>query len=155
MFNHLQNHSAISFVLEEQVVHLPIQCELLRFISTTPDASFALATEIKELHKTSFQTKLAISTYSLSNELLIHVYVYILALQYVAFFEHYTFLPFSKKFIRFFHKIEHHCKTIDCGSKQHDTNRFAFDLLIPFYTLIKYFVYHYMKKIMRHDFQSQ
>lgn len=88
-----------------------------------------LVWEIKRRYKERYGQALNIRDSSLLVEILVHIYCHNLGLRILPHLKPDLFRKFLKKLIE-------RAKVVDCGEKNRDTNRWFWDLLAPFKSVI-------------------
>ena len=121
--------------LQEHWARITTDKNLMDYLARPGNGSVELANYILQRYRDIFHEPLKITEMSLAVEILIHAYVDRISkstgeLQ-KALPEH-----VSKAVLNFAEKIHERTAIIDCGEKSVDNNRFVFDGLAPFHSLI-------------------
>ena len=95
----------------------------------TEAATDELVTALKQQYESLFDTSLLVSDTSLAVEIWGHVYV-------DKFFDIVKKVSTFTVIDKVADKIKHYCDIIDVGEKKHDENRFVWDGLSPFKSMI-------------------
>lgn len=121
---------SISVKLEPGVIRVFSDAELWKFLNTQTSPRFTLlADTIKSDYHKEFGSVLKISDPSLIVEILVHVFCDNLGLK----FNHYIkFNPLNKLISKLIHRAE----IIDCGERGKDSNRWIWDSLAKFKSLL-------------------
>ncbi|WP_300600139.1 hypothetical protein [Niabella sp.] len=117
--------SGVTIEMELHAIHIHNDEVLWRLLDKNPEQhTETLVQGIFQAYETQFHRKLEIAPDSLVVEIWGHVYVD----QFADYIARLTDLNLVKKLL---HPVQKYCAVIDCGEKEHDTNRWFWDLLAP------------------------
>lgn len=121
--------------LQKHWARITTDKNLMDYLTQPGNGSVELADYILQRYRDFFHEPLEIAEMSLAVEILIHAYVDQITKSAGEFQKA---LPehVSKAVLNFAEKIHERTAIIDCGEKSVDNNRFVFDGLAPFHSLI-------------------
>lgn len=122
--------TGINILLEPGLIKVDSNSALWEFLMGKDLQKLASLTgEIKRKYKERYGVQLNILDSSLLVEILVHIYCHNLGLK---------ILPYLKTdlFIKFLKKLIERAQIVDCGERHRDTNRWFWDLLAPFKSVI-------------------
>lgn len=125
----------ITIRFEEHWACITTDQRLVDFLKGPGNGSVELAAYVLGRYPEIFHRQLKISKMSLAVEILIHAYLDVLSQNSAAIQERLP-EPVSKPIRRFMAELHGKTSTIDCGESPVDHNRFVFDDLAPFHSLI-------------------
>lgn len=124
-FNNIGLHCREHFVLVD------LDDNLKSFLDEEGIGSMELADYMKKFYSESMGKELEVSQKSLAIEVLGHVYV-----DHMCNVINRTPIGKTSKGQKLIEWLKLHMDIIDCGEKPYDTNRFVWDALVPFSTMI-------------------
>ncbi|MCI1966326.1 MAG: hypothetical protein LKJ17_09400 [Oscillospiraceae bacterium] len=125
----------ITIDLQEHCVNITTNPELMSFLAQPDNGSVKLARYTRSQYETIFHKPLKISEASLAVEILIHAYLDRISLNALAIQKLFP-EKISKPILALINKVHERTAVINCGETSVDSNRFVFDDLAPFHTLI-------------------
>ncbi|HEX7755838.1 MAG TPA: hypothetical protein VF421_10870 [Niabella sp.] len=122
--------SGVEIRLELHAVHVKNDDHLRQLLKENPDAATdKLVQEIVIAYEQAYGQPLSITPDSLAVEIWGHLYMD----QFAKYIDRMVQLQLIKKIAA---PIQQYCAVIDCGEKEHDGNRWFWDLLAPFKSTI-------------------
>ncbi|SDC82043.1 hypothetical protein [Niabella drilacis] len=117
--------SGVTIDIELHAIHIHNDEPLWKLLSKDPEQNTELLVAgILQAYETQYHRKLEIAPGSLAVEIWGHVYID----QFADYTARLTDLNLVKKLL---YPVQKYCAVIDCGEKDHDTNRWFWDLLAP------------------------
>lgn len=125
----------ITISLQEHWANIDTDKKLMDFLSQPGNGSVELAEYILKRYRELFQKPLDISEASLAVEILVHSYIDVLSQNTAAIQK---LLPehIAGPILHFANAVHERTAVINCGERAVDSNRFVFDGLAPFHSLI-------------------
>ncbi|WMJ88271.1 hypothetical protein [Anaerocolumna sp. MB42-C2] len=130
-----KDFSNISIQYEDSVVRIKADDMLMNFLELPSHGSYFLSQHILNTYETIFEKPLKISNHSLAIEIIAHVFVDTI-LENISDFSDSISHDKLKPVIDTLEHLREHTKIIDCGESSVDNNRFIWDSLVPFHTII-------------------
>ena len=127
---------------KDKVVQIYCDEALLAFLKNTENSALQLAEYILNEYECRLDKPLAITKDSLAIEIIAHVYADELAEKLQDFAEEHDG-RLMEVLSQISAKVKASTKTIDCGEKSEDNNRFIWDGLVP----LKHVIYEAVKKM--------
>lgn len=122
--------SGVTITMELHAVHIHNDEPLWQLLNKDPEQhTDLLVKELLREYEATFHRVLDISPDSLAVEIWGHVYIDLFA-GYIA---RLTDLNLVRKLL---YPVQKYCAVIDCGEKDHDSNRWFWDLLAPLKSMI-------------------
>ncbi|MBZ4189654.1 hypothetical protein [Niabella beijingensis] len=118
--------SGVTVDIELHAVHIHNDEALWQLLRRDPERhTELLAEEILRAYEAQYHRKLEIAPDSFVVEIWGHIYIE----QFAGYIARLTDLKLVRKLL---YPVQKYCAVIDCGEKEHDTNRWFWDLLAPF-----------------------
>lgn len=125
----------ITIRFEDRWAHIVTDQKLVGFLKEPGTGSVALASYIQNRYAEIFHKQLQIAKMSLAVEILVHAYLDVLS-QNTASIRERLPEPVSRPILHLMAELHGKTASIDCGEISVDHNRFVFDDLAPFHSLI-------------------
>ncbi len=125
----------ISIQYDEGVVRIKADDALIKFLELPSHGSYLLSQHILKTYEKKFNKTIKISIHSLAIEIIAHVFVDTI-LENISDFSDSISHEKLKPVIDTLEHLREHTRVIDCGESSLDNNRFIWDSLVPFHTII-------------------
>ncbi len=125
----------ISILYDDKVVKIKSDDALIQFLQLPSNGSYLLSQHIIKNYEGMFHKPLKIKVHSLAIEIIAHVFVDNILMN-ISDLSNSISHDKLKPVMKTLESIRRHTKIIDCGEASLDTNRYVWDSLEPFHTII-------------------